>query len=134
MGAKETIAQVGLGLLGGYVGTKVMEPVSMKLYEWESAEDRRREDAVRPGAPFQIAARKTTQLLGLRLSDQQLETLGTVGFHYGLGMGCVRTGRAHRHDGVGAAPPPALDLLLRGQDLAEQRLPALLELLALVRK
>jgi len=41
--------------------------VSMKLYEWEPEADRRREDAVRPGPPHFIAARKTAQLLGLDL-------------------------------------------------------------------
>ncbi len=86
MGRNQLAADVALGLIGGYVGTKVMEPVSMKLYEWESEEDRRREDTVRPGPPYEIAARKTTQLLGLQLSDQQVETPGTIGFHYGLGM------------------------------------------------
>lgn len=67
------IADIGVGLIGGYVGTKVMEPVAMKLYEWESEEDRRREDAVRPGPPYEIAARKTTQMLRLKLSEQQLQ-------------------------------------------------------------
>lgn len=51
MQAETLIADVGLGLIGGYVGTKVMEPVAMQLYAWESAEDRQREDAVRPGPP-----------------------------------------------------------------------------------
>lgn len=82
--SKELLATIGL--IGGYVGTKVMEPVAMKLYQWESAEDREQEDAVRPGPPYEVAARKTTQLLGLNLSDQQLQTLGTTHFHYGLGM------------------------------------------------
>ncbi len=86
MRVQAMIADVGIGLISGYVGTKVMEPVSMKLYAWESAEDRRREDAVRPGPPYQIAARKTTELLGLRLADEQIERLGTLLFHYGLGM------------------------------------------------
>ncbi len=80
------IADIGVGLIGGYVGTKVMEPVAMKLYEWESEEDRRREDAVRPGPPYEIAARKTTQMLRLKLSEQQLQRLSTLLFHYGLGM------------------------------------------------
>ncbi len=80
------IADVGIGLISGYVSTKVMEPVSMKLYEWESEEARRREDAVRPGPPYELAARKITGLLGLRLSDHQIQTLGTTLFHYGLGM------------------------------------------------
>ncbi len=86
MQGEELIADIGIGLIGGYVGTKVMEPVTMKLYEWESEEDRQREDAVRPGPPYEIAARKTTRLLGLNLSDEQIQQLGTTLFHYGLGM------------------------------------------------
>ncbi len=86
MQSREVIADVGLGLIGGFVGTKVMEPVSMKLYEWEPEEARRQEDAVRPGPPYELAARKITTLLGLTLSDQQIQTVGTVLFHYGLGM------------------------------------------------
>lgn len=80
------LADVGIGLIAGYVGTKVMEPVSMTLYAWESADARRQEDAVRPGPPYEIAARKTTELLGLKLSEEQIQTLGTTLFHYGLGM------------------------------------------------
>ncbi len=67
MRVQRGLAAIGLGMLGGYVGTKVLEPVSMKLYEWEPEADRRREDAVRPGPPHFIAARKTAQLLGLDL-------------------------------------------------------------------
>ncbi len=80
------IADVGIGLIGGYVGTKVMERASMTLYQWESEEARRQEDAVRPGPPYELAARKITGLLGFRLSDQQIQTVGTGLFHYGLGM------------------------------------------------
>lgn len=80
------IADVGVGLLAGYAGTKVLEPVSVKLYEWESDADRQQEDAVRPGSPYDIAARKTTQLLGLQLSDAHIQKLGTTLFHYGIGM------------------------------------------------
>ncbi len=80
------ITDIGVGLIAGYAGTKVMEPVSTKLYEWESEGDRQREDEVRPGPPYEIAARKTTRLLRLSLSDQQVTRLGTTLFHYGLGM------------------------------------------------
>lgn len=86
MRLEEAISDVGIGLISGYVGTRVMEPVSMKLYELESEEDRRREDEVRPGSPFEIAARKTTQAVGLQLEDPQLQMAG-MAFHYGLGMG-----------------------------------------------
>ncbi len=65
MQMREAISDIGVGVIGGYVGTKVMEPVSMKLYELESEEDRKREDEVRPGPPYLIAARKITEGLGL---------------------------------------------------------------------
>ena len=86
MQSQTAIADVGIGLISGYVGTKVMERASMTLYEWESEEARRQEDAVRPGPPYELAARKITGLLGLNLSDRQIQTVGTVLFHYGLGM------------------------------------------------
>ena len=80
------IADIGIGLIAGFAGTKVMEPVSMKLYEWEPEAARKQEDAVRPGPPYEIAARKTTQAVGVRLSEQQIQRLATSLFHYGLGM------------------------------------------------
>lgn len=90
------VADIGVGLLAGYVGTKVMEPVSVKLYEWESETDRQREDAVRPRSPYDIAARKTTQLLGVKLSDEHIQKLGTTLFHYGLGMSWGAVYAQHR--------------------------------------
>jgi uncharacterized membrane protein YagU involved in acid resistance len=86
MHIKELFSNVVVGMISGYVGTKVMEPVSMKLYEWEPEAERQQEDRVRPGPPFDIAARKITTLMGLHLSDAQVQTVGTFVFHYGLGM------------------------------------------------
>lgn len=60
---------LAVAALAGYLGTKAMEPVSMKLYELESEADRAREDTARPGAPYRIAAEKLTALAGLHLSD-----------------------------------------------------------------
>ncbi len=87
MKARELTSDVGIGMIGGYVGTQVMERVSMKLYDLEPEEDRKREEEVRPGPPFEIAARKTTEALGIELSEEQIQALATYGFHYGLGMG-----------------------------------------------
>lgn len=83
---RRTVADAGIGMIGGYLGTQLMERVSMKLYELEPEADRNREEEVRPGPPFLIAARKTSGALGLDLSEKQLEYLATYGFHYGLGM------------------------------------------------
>ena len=87
MQARELVSDVGVGIIGGYVGTQVMEQVSMKLYELEPEEVRRQEDEARPGDPFIVAARKTTQALGLELSEEQVQNVGMYVFHYGLGLG-----------------------------------------------
>lgn len=71
MRTREAVRDVALATAASYVGTKAMEPVSMKLYEMESAADRERGDAVRPGPPYRVAAEKITRSLGLDLNDQQ---------------------------------------------------------------
>lgn len=86
MGLQGLAWGIGTGMIGGYVGTKVMEQVSMKLYELEPEGDRQKEEEVRPGNPFYVAAEKTTRLFGIELSEDGLQKLATYGFHYGLGM------------------------------------------------
>lgn len=76
---------LAVAALAGYLGTKAMEPVSTKLYELESAADRAREDAARPGEPYRIAADRLSRLVGLDLTDHQLDTASLV-FHYGLAI------------------------------------------------
>lgn len=83
MNTREAVRDIALATAASYVGTKAMEPVSMKLYEMESAADREREDAARPGPPYRVAAEKITRSLGLDLNDQQLDRLSLV-LHYGL--------------------------------------------------
>lgn len=74
-----------LAAASGYLATRVMEPVSTKLYELDSDHDRAREDAARPGPPDRIAAQKITELVGLHLSDPALDK-AALGFHYGLAI------------------------------------------------
>jgi hypothetical protein len=77
---------LGVGALAGYLGTKIMEPVSQKLYELEPAQARAHEDAARPGgSPYRIAAAQTAKLFGLDLSQKQLDWAGLL-FHYGLAV------------------------------------------------
>lgn len=85
MNIQKLIADLGTGIVSGYVGTRLVEPVGMKLYELESEEDRKKEDSVRPGEPYTIAAQKTLKLVGIQLKDTEIEKVG-MGFHYGLGM------------------------------------------------
>lgn len=70
---------------GGYLATRVMEPVSAKLDELESNHDRAREDAARPAPPDRIAARQITELVALHLSDPA-SNKAALGFHYGLAI------------------------------------------------
>ena len=79
------MTDTALAVVAGYVATKVMEPVSMKLYELEPAAARNKEDAVRPGPPSRVAAQKGAEVLGLALSDEQLER-ASLGLHYGLAL------------------------------------------------
>jgi hypothetical protein len=71
--------------LAGYLATKAMEPVSMKLYELESEEDRQREDAVRPGPPYEIAAKKIAASVGVELQGKALKR-ASLAMHYGLAL------------------------------------------------
>ena len=86
METKRSLLTIGASLLSGYVATKAMEKVSMKLYEMEPEEVRNKEDEVRPGPPYKIAAKKTFSLLDIPLNKEQLKRAG-MAFHYGLGLG-----------------------------------------------
>ena len=79
------MTDAALTAVAGYVGTKVMEPVSMKLYELEPAAARNKEDAIRPGPPPRVAAQKIAEVLGRPLSDEQLER-ASLALHYGLAL------------------------------------------------
>jgi hypothetical protein len=86
MKAATVIGELALAPVAGYVATKAMEPVSAKLYELQSSQDRRREDAAWAGPPYRIAAGKTLGLLGLHPGDRALDKAG-LAFHYGLAIG-----------------------------------------------
>lgn len=85
MGVRAVVAGVVTAALAGYAGTKVMEPVSVALYKAESPGTQAREDAVRPGAPYQLAAKKTASAVGLSLSDKAVDRVG-LAFHHGLAI------------------------------------------------
>jgi hypothetical protein len=85
MNVRSLVTDLALSAAAGYLGTKAMEPVSMKLYELEPEKARQREDAARPGAPYRVAAEKLTKVFGLELSEKQLNRLSLV-FHYGLAV------------------------------------------------
>jgi uncharacterized membrane protein YagU involved in acid resistance len=86
---RNLVSGAAAGVVGGYVGTKVMNPVTTKLQELAPEEDRQREKAVSPGSPYEIGVRKAADLLGVTLSDEQLKAAAsampyTVGITGGL--------------------------------------------------
>jgi uncharacterized membrane protein YagU involved in acid resistance len=85
MNISRALTDTALSLLAGYVGTKAMEPVSMKLYKLEPEQVRQREDAARPGPPYQVAAEKISAALGVKLDDEQLGR-ASMALHYGLAI------------------------------------------------
>lgn len=90
--------------IAGWVGTKAMEPVSMKLYELEPADVREREDQARPGPPFKLAARRMGELVGIDLDDNVEQTAG-MAFHYGAGLSWVPVYMIlRRRTGLGPIP------------------------------
>lgn len=79
------VADAAVAAVAGYAGTKAMEPISMKLYELESEAARKQEDEARPGPPYEMAARKISDALGLDLDEAVMQRL-SMAFHYGLAI------------------------------------------------
>lgn len=89
MRTKDVVSGAAAGVIGGYVGTKVMNPVTTKLQELAPEADKEREKAVSPGSPYKIGAQKAADLVGVKLDEKQLETAAsampyTVGIAGGL--------------------------------------------------
>ena len=78
MRTRELISGAAAGVVGGYVGTKVMNPVTTKLYELAPEADKAREKAVSPGSPYRIGVQKGADLLGVKLTEEQLSTGAAV--------------------------------------------------------
>ena len=72
MRTRDLVSGAAAGVVGGYVGTKVMNPVTTKLYELAPEADKARERAVSPGSPYRIGVQKAAALLGTSLTEEQL--------------------------------------------------------------
>jgi hypothetical protein len=99
MHTKDVVSGAAVGVIGGYVGTKVMNPVTTKLYEMAPEQDKQREKAVSPGSPNKIGAQKAADALGVTLNEDQLNTAAslmpyTVGIAGGLLLCCAPPGAA----------------------------------------
>lgn len=71
MQAKQLAQDALVAAAASYAATKVMEQLGMKTYQWTSEQARTREDEVRPGPPFVLAADNlATRVLGLDLDEE----------------------------------------------------------------
>lgn len=83
-GMLTTIAE---GLVGGAIATKVMDPITVFMYEHEDPAARRREDEVRAGEHvYDVAARRIDGALGLGLSAEARRRFGWA-LHWGITLG-----------------------------------------------
>lgn len=76
------VRDLAIAFVAGYMGTSVMEQFNMVAYNrLEAEEDRKREEAVRPGPPPWVAAAKISGWLGVDLDEDQLDKAGYA-LHY----------------------------------------------------
>ncbi|AWB26094.1 MULTISPECIES: hypothetical protein [Methylobacterium] len=67
------LVDVAIGLAAGFVATKVTEFAQEALYRPMPESVKQAEEAVRPGPPPEVAARKTMQAIGHPLGQQKLK-------------------------------------------------------------
>ena len=89
MRTRELVSGAAAGVVGGYVGTKVMNPVTTKLFELAPEVDKQQEKSVSPGSPYKLGVQKAADLLGVTLTDEQVNLAAsampyTVGISGGL--------------------------------------------------
>ena len=89
MRTRDVVSGAAAGVIGGYVGTLVMSPVTTKLEELTPEADKQREKAVSPGSPYKIGVQKAADLAGVKLDDKQVDAAAsavpyTVGIAGGL--------------------------------------------------
>ncbi|GAC1566835.1 MAG: hypothetical protein NVS2B3_01760 [Vulcanimicrobiaceae bacterium] len=69
----DVVADILIAPVTAYLATHVMGSVRMGLYKRESEAERAREDAVRPGPPYELAAKETLGALGSPVDGRTLE-------------------------------------------------------------
>lgn len=101
----EWMLDIAVGLAAGVVASKVTEYAQTALYRLTPSDVKKREERVRPGPPYEIAAQKAAGLLDIQLDRKQLSRAG-MAVHYiaGAAWGAVYClmRRAAGMDSVGA--------------------------------
>jgi uncharacterized membrane protein YagU involved in acid resistance len=111
------LLDIGVGMLAGLVATKVTEYAQQALWAATPEETRRKEQRVRLGPPFRVAAEKSADLAGLHLDEKETMAAG-MAFHYASGIGwgpvyCVMRRAAGMNSlGAGIAAGMSMSILL----------------------
>lgn len=75
------------GMIGGVIGTVILEQVANVMYEFESEENKEKERQLRKEDPATtMVGRVSGDLVGVELSDEAKSKLGQV-VHWGTGIG-----------------------------------------------
>lgn len=117
MRVSKVALDVGIGLLAGLVATKVTEYAQQGLWAATPESVKMREELVRPGPPFRVAAQKSADLAGMHLDPDQLDQLG-MAFHYGSGVAwgavycLMRRAAGMQSLGAGVATGASMSIIL----------------------
>lgn len=95
---RTTLDGVLTGAIAGAIATWLMGMATSYLYEHESKQAHKREDAARGGSnAYATAAEKAADLAGKELSDEQKKSYGTA-IHWSLGIASAALYGAVRHE------------------------------------
>jgi hypothetical protein len=86
MDTKALTANTAAAVVGGIAGSKAMSPVTTKMYEMESKQDKQREkQASKGGSAPTVAAEKAANAAGVELGKQEKQQAGKL-MHYLTGI------------------------------------------------
>jgi uncharacterized membrane protein YagU involved in acid resistance len=81
------LKDIAYGMIGGAIGTVVMEQVANLMYKFESEEKKKIEESIRKEPPFEAMARRLSEdVFGIEITDGTRSKLGQA-IHWGTGIG-----------------------------------------------
>ena len=83
----EIVRQLTYGMVGGAIGTIVMEQLATLIYRFEDPKKKKQEEEIRKESPYDTMARRiANDILRVHLSDEDIRLLGQL-LHWGYGIG-----------------------------------------------
>src|SRR5262249_22676739 len=84
---KHLLRDIAFGMIGGAVGTLVLDQVASLMYKFEDEEKKKLEESLRKEGPAEVMARRISEdVLGIELSNETKSRLGKV-IHCSVGIG-----------------------------------------------